>query len=456
MEENRILELDLKIEEYVNKVLDELFGTEKNGRLEGLSWLKIGDRKTYFNSLKNDEKQALQRERAKEILTTIVRLEVYHENINKNSKNTHPQLLQIWGKAKLKALSQMNKLKSEIAKKKILGFSTSHGNVKTATKNVIQQLYSSKEAKKTFEETSLASFLEGIGETPRITSKIAMSLMECLKSGQDIRSIFDNSEEYENIKDFVAEEREMLQDGVSSKKGFIDYQREYTKTYNDALDFVALGDICLCRGEKANIEKIMASMSQLFKDAIIKGGGDRKSEKDEAQEVFLKLVKKIRGNDGKLNLSNEDLKIMAQEALDSIDGVELMKEQRDEHYAARKEANKNGAIVANIIRSGFAIGGVYAIANAFKIMSPGEIAAYSTFVAAIIAGGVTALKHQSKKIRESRGRIYGEMLKLDLSQREEIDNAIQERLKAIEESQKIVEKEGQGQAKEGKEGLDKD
>ena len=54
-----MIDLNGKTEEYVNEILAELFGEEKNGEVKGLSWLKGSDneKKAYFDSFKQEGKE---------------------------------------------------------------------------------------------------------------------------------------------------------------------------------------------------------------------------------------------------------------------------------------------------------------------------------------------------------------------------------------------------------------
>ena len=111
-------------------------------------------------------------------------------------------------------------------------------------------------------------------------------MMESLKSGKDLRTVFAKDEVYSRIGEQVGKEEALSGRTISSKKEFADCQRDYAESFDNALDFIASSELTIARDSKQDLEKISLNANRLIKDAILKSdGSDQDVEKYVKQAV---------------------------------------------------------------------------------------------------------------------------------------------------------------------------
>lgn len=453
MDDKKRMDLNEKIEEYVEKILVELFGEKKEGRIEGLSWLKGNDieKKAYFDSFIQKDLDGEQRKYAKEILTTIVKLEVFHEKINKGSQEQNPALLDLWNKSKLSVLAKINKVKTDVKKRTIAGFKLGNLKINREVNKILRRLYSEKEAKKIFKEVSLSSFGEGVIDKQRLSSRLAIAMMESLKRGMDLRKVFSKDENYSRIQEQVEKEETMLDKPISSKKDFTDYQSGYTKSYDNALDFISASELTLFKDSKQDMEKIVKNVNQLLKDAIMKSDGSDIDAGKNLKNAVYSIIDKMQIQDGNLNYTKEDYQKIAEEAFKTINGLSLIAKTKFGNYS---DVEKSHGIQGIVVFTLMGVVGAVTLTTAFT-KNPISIEAWKKFLSTnwvgvtvlvgAVAGPIIAqYKKDIRKRKELLGLSDAALLALDraLDERQEAVSNASEVLSSMDRSQDSQEKDG--------------
>ncbi len=213
-------EINLKIEEYVNKVMLELF-------------------KGHESDMLVTEKD---KETARDVIYNLARLEVFH---NANMKKDFPEFEKY---REMGCVAKLEVLTQKIARiKDIRGFRTQLGHYKEKGHNLSKaniKFYAKEMAKKLIRHLSLDSYLHDVVDEHKLTVKAAVALRNALDNGVHISDCFSkDAEMYKKIENDAKEEvlgYSAKQLGDTSSRQYFNRERNYEKSYNNALDFIAV------------------------------------------------------------------------------------------------------------------------------------------------------------------------------------------------------------------------
>lgn len=281
-------DLNAKIKEYVDRLIEVIFGSEIK-----------------------DEKEV---NHAREVLTNIAKFEAYHI-VNMKSKYPNLKELQSQGMlAKLRTFKGALKDISGLSKKDIKGYKMALASCKFKSKDqkgISSKTYFKSYAQKLIRGVSTATFFRDITKDNYLASKVAMAMKETLRKHEIISECFPiDSEIYkEIIEELTVEESSLQGQSLCDKenRGYIEDEKRYSKGFNKVLDYIAIGEIVANQNHEADMEVITECAMQLFKESALIGSFDsEKPTEEKLQEVLSKITRNIRLEKGYGDYSNEE------------------------------------------------------------------------------------------------------------------------------------------------------